>query len=404
MRRRRPRPLRPSLPRHLRFACLALLAACSSRGGSEPGAVPAQDEAGGSAAAGSSGGGAPNGDDAGRGSANPSTLDSGAAPARPSDASADRTVTQPGNTGNPGPSGGSGSGGGASEGGGAALDAGAGVPRDGATSGGISDASPGDGGFTLPITNAGCSNANPPTGSLNLPIGGNQANYIVTLPNGYRANSPVPLVFGFHGRNRTNSDFEDVDALSIKTEMAPFAIMVYPKSQGGPGWEQTGELPLNIQFFEAMWTQMFSNYCVDPARVFVIGHSSGAMFSNILACRYGDRLRGVGAVAGQQLETTCVGNVAAMIIHGGQDPLVANSLGRASRDFYLQRNGCQMTTTPGEVPPCVAYTGCAAGLPVEWCEHTEPTYTMTDGGGHGYPTFASRAMWRFFSPLTPKMP
>lgn len=288
------------------------------------------------------------------------------------------------------------------------VDAGSGV--DGASPDMTGDSATGgvdagDGGFTLPISDAGCSVANSPTGSLNLtsidPDGG-LANYIVTLPNGYGGKKAFPLVFGFHGRNRTNEQFVDVDALDIKTEITPFAVMVYPQSQGGPGWEMAPELPLNIPFFEALWRTMFANYCIDAARVFVIGHSSGAMFSNILACRYGDRLRGVGAVAGEQLETACVGNVAAMIVHGGADPIVPTEAGIATRDFEIQRNGCQTTSTPGQVAPCVAYDGCLPGLPVEWCEHTEPTYTMTDGGGHGYPTFASKAFWGFFSPLPPK--
>lgn len=269
-----------------------------------------------------------------------------------------------------------------------------------------SDVPPVDPGPPLMIRDAGCGQANPASGSLYVGVVGNQtsyiANYIVTLPNGYQPPTPVPLVFGFHGRNRTNEQFEDIDALDIKTEIAPKAIMVYPQSQGGPGWEMSAELPVNIQLFRALWSQMFSTYCVDPQRVFVMGHSSGAIFSNILGCFYGDVLRGVGAVASTQPETTCAGHVAALLVHGGEDPIIPVSKGEAARDFWLQRNGCQTTTTPGEVSPCVAYQGCTAGFPVEWCQHAEPTYTNTDGGGHGYPTFASKAIGDFFFALTPK--
>jgi poly(3-hydroxybutyrate) depolymerase len=358
-------------------ALLALAAGCSTNGTAMPPTVGA--------------GGSP---DAGPAAdANPAEGGDSAPTASPRDQSAGGLGTSDSDAAPSTPDSGPSTSSAASDGGTSASDAGRAI-RDA-----VADS---ETGATLPITSAGCGKAGAPTGSLNLVISGAQANYIVTLPTGYQPNTPVPLVFGFHGRDRTNADFENVDALQVKTEIAPFAVMVYPKSQAGPGWEHPDELPTNIMFFEALWTQMFSNYCIDPARVFVIGHSSGAIFSNVLACRYGDRLRGVGAVAGTMPETACIGEVAAMIVHGGQDPVIANSLGRAARDFYLSRNGCGATTRPGEVSPCVAYVGCRADLPVEWCEHTEPTYTNTDGGGHGYPTFASRAFWRFFSALTPK--
>jgi predicted esterase len=256
---------------------------------------------------------------------------------------------------------------------------------------------------TTPITpSEGCGKGNPPTGQLSMTIRGNRADYLVTLPANYSTTSPSPLIFGFHGRNRTYLEFEQVDASQIRTELEPRAVMVFPQSQGGPGWNFAAEVPPSIEFFEALYSQMLANYCVDTSHVFAIGHSSGAYFSDILACRYGDRLRGIGDVSGALQEQNCTGNVAAIVTHGPNDTVVPFTGGVAMRDFYLARNGCSQMTIPGPDSPCVTYQGCQAGLPVAWCQHTEPTYTDAATGrptNHGWPSFASKAIADFLFAL-----
>jgi poly(3-hydroxybutyrate) depolymerase len=235
-----------------------------------------------------------------------------------------------------------------------------------------------------------------------MTIRGNRADYLVTLPPNYSSTTPSPLIFGFHGRNRTYLEFEQVDASQIRTQLENRAVMVFPQSQGGPGWNFDAEVPPSVEFFEALYTQMLANYCVDTSHVFAIGHSSGAYFADILACRYGDRLRGIGDVSGALQGRSCVGNVAALLVHGENDTVVPFSGGMAMRDFYVSRNGCSQMTTPGPVSPCVTYQGCQAGLPVAWCQHTEPTYTDTATGkptNHGWPSFASQAISDFLFSL-----
>jgi polyhydroxybutyrate depolymerase len=250
-----------------------------------------------------------------------------------------------------------------------------------------------------PITpSAGCTlgNASPSTGQQALTIRGAQADYLVTLPAGYNGLDPVPLIFGFHGRNRTHLEFQQVDASQIQTQLGSRAVMVYPKSQGGPGWNFDPEVPPSVEFFDALYEQTLANYCVDTSHVFAVGHSSGGYFSHILACRYGEKLRGIGVVAGQLQEQNCTGNVAAIMIHGPGDTVVPFAGGVAARDTLLARNACSATTAPGPVAPCVSYEGCSAGLPIAWCEHNEPTYQ--DQGRstfHGWPSFASQAMASF---------
>jgi polyhydroxybutyrate depolymerase len=256
--------------------------------------------------------------------------------------------------------------------------------------------------FPTPVTpSAGCANGSTTQGAASLTIRGAQADYVVTLPPGYSPTTPTPLAFGFHGRNRTHVEFQTIDASGIQTELGSRYIMVYPKSQGGPGWNFDAEVPPSIEFFDALYAQMTQNYCVDLSHVFAVGHSSGGYFSIILACRYGSLLRGIGTVAGAIQEQMCTTErVAGLLIHGPNDTVVNISGGRGARDQLLARNGCQQGTGPGVEAQCQAYQGCAEGFPVQWCEHTEPTYS--DGNGptnHGWPSFASRAIRTFLEAL-----
>jgi len=279
------------------------------------------------------------------------------------------------------------------------------VGTDASESTGLSDSgTTGDetGGETVAVGSPGCGSGTGLAGEFQAALPGGAADYTVVLPPGYDGTTPLPLIFGFHGRNRTHIQFRDVDANQIRTEMEPRAVMVYPKSQVGPGWNFTEEVQPNVDFFEVIHARMLAEYCVDTTRTFAIGHSSGGYFSHILACRFGDRLRGIGVVAGARQEQNCVGGeVAAMLIHGVTDTVVSFASGQQARDQLLAVNSCSPATQPGMTSPCIAYEGCDAEFPIEWCEHTEPTYLdeQNQPTNHGWPSFASRAIGQFLFAL-----
>jgi poly(3-hydroxybutyrate) depolymerase len=132
--------------------------------------------------------------------------------------------------------------------------------------------------------------------------------------------------------------------------------------------------------------------CVDEARIFATGHSSGGFFTNTLGCQRGDVLRAIAPVAGGGPfgGANCTGEVAVWLAHGENDPTVAFATGVASRDAWLRRDGCSATTEIASPAECVDYTGCNEGLPVRWCVHQD---------GHNWPDFAPQGMWDFFRSL-----
>jgi len=169
-------------------------------------------------------------------------------------------------------------------------------------------------------------------------------------------------------------------------------ILVYPDALGTPtAWDMQGAE--DTDFFDTLLDLMSTTYCIDEARIFATGHSSGGYFTNTLACQRGDVLRAIGPVSGGGpfvFGTTCTGQVAAWITHGTADETVALTNGESSRDYWAEQNGCDVTqtTVPSPDYPCVEYTGCDAGFPVRWCEHP---------GGHDWPTFVPQGLYDFFA-------
>lgn len=273
------------------------------------------------------------------------------------------------------------------------------------------DVAAGDTAPILPAASPGCGKANPPRGSRQITTGGMQGTFVVSLPGTYDPDKALPLGFAFHGFNRTHTDCQNGDCAGFQRTMSNVAILVYMKSFG-PGWEQAENREKNARFFADVLARMKAEYCVDERRVFVAGTSSGATFSNILGCRFGDQLQAIGPVAGSMPEkTNCRGNPAAVMIHGIDDPHVKFAWGEEARDFMVQRHGCTTTTTPtlatmhAEVRAartarrdaygCVDYQGCTRA-PVRWCEHSVGGY---DGSTHGWPPRGGELIWEFVSKL-----
>ena len=94
-----------------------------------------------------------------------------------------------------------------------------------------------------------------------------------------------------------------------------------------------------------------------------------------------------------------------MYIQGKMDN-VRNSNGSDVVARFTSTNKCTSTTTAysGAMtctssgtsvnPGCVSYQGCLQ--PTIWCSHNDPQYSNTN---HGWPCFATKAMYDFFTAL-----
>lgn len=380
-------------------AFVSVLLACSSSSSPEDSGSAGSSSGGQPAAAGAPAQVAGGGSTAAGGSSAGSSSVAGGAAGGAGGAGAAGGSTASGGTAGSGTAG-SGTAGSASGGAGGSI---AGAGTGGSSAGnGAGGGSAGGGGKPAPDPSGGCGKASPMTGSSGSPLNVSSHQYYVKLPTGYMASKPYPLLFVFNPTGNplswaeTSAGFESNGAKDA-------AIRVYP----GPSSMASGWGAGDVSFFVPLYNQVIGNFCVDKARVFATGESSGGDFSSILGCEHANLLRATAPCATKNvnnypLDATkrkCTGQVAAVVIHGKNDNVVGPENGPKTRDFYRTLNHCADTSTPvtgytDTKSNCVQFDGCDANYPVYWCQHTDPNYSGTN---HGWPVFAPKMLWGLFS-------
>jgi polyhydroxybutyrate depolymerase len=242
---------------------------------------------------------------------------------------------------------------------------------------------------------AGCGRAPQlATGDQELEVGGVTRTFILDLPSDYDEDTAYPLLFGFHGRGFSGAEFRSASYGNLLSVAGDDAIVVHPDALGDVELAWDTDSAEDVRFFDAMLEELGDALCVDEARVFAAGHSSGGYFINKLACERGDQLRAIAAVAGggpfgqNGGSPSCTGPVSAWIAHAEDDQTVLFVNGENSRDYWVTTDACDEDSYDAVAPgPCVAYEGCRAGLAVSWCEYD---------GGHDWPSFGAQSIWNFF--------
>jgi polyhydroxybutyrate depolymerase len=217
--------------------------------------------------------------------------------------------------------------------------------------------------------------------------------YIVRLPRNYSTDRAWPLVFALHG-NGGNPGYWDQTGgdRDIRTAFADEAILIIPEAINN-AWRDYGEDPstwpagmeLELDFFDAVYETAQDELCIDTSNVFSMGFSGGGSFSGVLGCRR-DYIRAI-AVGGSVIyfeEQDCTEQPAAWITIG-EGELNAGRI--AFRDFFVQKAGCDDTSTPGEPEGCVDYDNCDDGSPAIYCSHP---------AGHVWPSIGTDATREFF--------
>ena|GEM_PF-1151097 len=299
-------------------------------------------------------------------------------------------------------SGGNASGGGQNGGGQSGGAQSGGSQGDGGGQSGGATASGGGGGKPPAEASGGCGKANPMLGSSGSPLTVSGHQYYVKLPTNYDPDTPYPTVIMFNPTGNPIT-WAEQNAGYEKNGAKDAAIRVYPHpANSSNGWGAG-----DVSFFEPLYDKITADYCIDKARVFAAGESSGGDFSSILGCEHADKLRAIAPCATKNVgqyplnadTRQCTGQVAAIIIHGKNDNVVGPENGPKTRDFYTALNHCGTMSDPvegytTEQSNCVLFQGCDDNYPVYWCQHTDPEYSNTN---HGWPKFAGNMTWETFS-------
>jgi len=229
--------------------------------------------------------------------------------------------------------------------------------------------------------------------------GGYTRTYMVHVPKGYSADTPVPLVLSFHGRHGQGEGQAKLTGFSEVADRHGF-IVVYPDGiekswnamhGAGPAQEKGVD---DVGFVEALIDRLQADYAIDPKRVYAAGMSNGGFFSHRLGCELSPRLAAIASVAGEmgpELAKVCQPEypIAVLDIHGTKDRIVPYDGGETKGggellsvedtvDVWRQLNDCALrsdvTLEKGDVV-CRTFRECTA--PVEQC--------TVEGAGHTWP-------------------
>lgn len=250
----------------------------------------------------------------------------------------------------------------------------------------------------------GCGKQQPNTPPTSSVVNGQTRNYITVIGNRYNSNTPIKIIFAFHGRTNPNTMVQSY--YGIERASQGDAIIIYPsglpeewptRNRSNPG-DKANQLR-DFALFDQLLAEFENNYCINQDQVFVVGHSLGAWFTNSLSCARGDVIRAIGSVGGGTTINNCNGPVAAMIMQNPDDNLSPYREWVTARDQMLRQNSCGEATIPvgPEWGNCVEYTDCQKDAPVIWCPYSQSTNEQWNYYPHVRPSFAGRTIWDFFA-------
>jgi len=250
----------------------------------------------------------------------------------------------------------------------------------------------GSGGDAVP--SAGCTAATPPTsGPSSIDVEGTEREYILRVPDDYDPARPYPLILAWHGAQYsaewvdTGGEPQTGPYFGVLEEADGNAIFVAPQALTGSWTNQNGR---DLAFADAMVERFEEELCLDESRLFSIGFSMGAIMTERLGCARADKFRAIAPLSGKWPDDCPEGDlpIAYFSAHGDVDMTITDDEGMAARDEFASRNGCSDETLDLERERCVAFQGCDAGYPVEWCSFS---------GDHTPAPFAGEAIWEFLS-------
>ncbi len=245
-----------------------------------------------------------------------------------------------------------------------------------------------------------------PTEKRTLAVGERTRTYLVHVPAGARA--PTPVVLSFHGSATDARRQEEISGFSALADGEGF-VAVYPQAFG-KSWHVSRPAPEEVAFVRALLDDLDRQHRIDRSRVFATGNSNGAQMAWRIACDAPELVAAVGLVAGRYPRVCGTSRPPAIIFHGTADRLFPyrGRTGMMAIPAFAAAWGAPAKCSDGRVDGEVIYRkGDATGR--RWaCGRFQAVLYTLRGKGHTWPgspvpdpaasrdVDASLAMWRFF--------
>lgn len=252
-----------------------------------------------------------------------------------------------------------------------------------------------------------------------------QRPYALLVPDNYDPDVAAPLVLSLHGYGATGELQALYFGLTEDAQTRGYLVAMPDGLIDGNQrrfWDatdaccnSTGEPVDDVTYLNAVLNDVVAQYNIDPARIYVIGHSNGGFMAHRLACEIGDRIAAILSLAGANWENAAdcpaENSVNVLQIHGTADDTIAYDGGNVGGGNYpsapqtvahwAAANGCEgelqdvdtLDLVPGvlgEETTRAGYQGCPDGGDVL-------LWTIEDG--EHIPTFGDAwidEVWTYF--------
>jgi len=251
--------------------------------------------------------------------------------------------------------------------------------------------------------------------------------YGLKVPAGYDGSHPVPLVVLLHGYGSNGAQQAGYFGLPAEADKAGF-LLAYPDGTrdrlSRRFWNATDACcdffhsgVDDVAYLDAVIAEISSKYPIDPARIYVVGHSNGAFMAHRYACDRASKVAAIVTLAGMQWKDPgkCPAGspVSLLHVHGRNDMTISYEGGATPEgaypgavetvDEWAAKDGCTGAlgvtgrkldldqSIPGAETDEATWSGCPSGV-------ADSLWTI-EGGGH-VPAFNGNwapAIWDFLA-------
>ena len=161
--------------------------------------------------------------------------------------------------------------------------------------------------------------------------------FTLVLPSNYQPGTPAPLIIGLHGYTAESPYAESCLALG-KVADEKGILTVYPSgskdSNGYLFWNATpaccnfdSSAVDDEAYLLSIIDSVSKDHAVDPARIYIVGHSNGGFMAHRMACNQSDRIAAIVSLAGATYSNPKSCNpsspVSVLQIHGSNDAVIS---------------------------------------------------------------------------------